>query len=115
MYYINEVRATEEHATKANEIAPKELALATQFVEAIAAPFQAEEVTDRYREQLEALIASKETMPVRDSRQAATSTGKIVDIMDALRKSLERAEADKRARKPVTRAVPPAKSRKRRA
>ena len=90
MYYVNEVLGTEEHSAEARDVAPKELDLARRFVEAIAAPFKPEEFTDRYREQLELLIASKKTVSARDARPAgAPTTAKVVDIMDALRKSLE--------------------------
>ena len=90
MYYVNEVRGNEEHATEAKDVAPKELDLAARFVEAIAAAFRPEEFTDRYREQLESLIASKEAVPTRGMQQPSPpATGKVVDIMEALRKSLE--------------------------
>jgi DNA end-binding protein Ku len=64
--------------------------LAARFVEAIAAPFRPEEFTDRYREQLESLIASKDAVLTRGMQQPSPpATGKVVDIMEALRKSLE--------------------------
>ena len=96
MYYVNEVRGAEEYATEAKHVAPKELDLARRFVEAIAAPFQPEEFTDRYRAQLESLIASKETVPTRGAQGSARPlTGNVVDIMDALRKSLQKVKAEK--------------------
>jgi DNA end-binding protein Ku len=116
MYYVNEVRAGEEHVTAA-DVPAKELELARKFVEAIAAPFSPDEFTDRYREQLEALIASKETV---GSRMAETpvpaATGNVIDIMEALRKSLDKVRAEKhQVRKPAARAAAPRKSRQRRA
>jgi DNA end-binding protein Ku len=116
MYYANEVRQGEEHATSA-DVPAKELVLARKFVEAIAAPFSPEEFTDRYREQLEALIASKETLASRVAEKAVPPpSAKVIDIMDALQKSLERVRAEKESvRKPAGRAATPQKSRKRRA
>jgi DNA end-binding protein Ku len=116
MYYVNEVRAAEEHATAA-DVPAKELDLARQFIEAIAAPFSPEEFTDRYREQLQALIASKETVASRTAEASVpAAAGKVIDIMDALRKSLEKVRREQdRGRKPVARAAAPQRSRKRRA
>ena len=114
MYYVNEVRGAEEHVTEA-EVVAKELDLAKRFVEAIAGPFHPEEFTDRYREQLEALIASKDAVASRAGRETPPTVAKVVDIMDALRKSLERVTAQKTPRKPVIPASPSAKPRKRRA
>jgi DNA end-binding protein Ku len=113
MYYVNEVRGADEYATEIKHVAPKELDLAKRFVEAIAAPFQPEEFTDRYREQLESLIASVASHAGREMPPPAA--GKVIDIMDALRESLEKVSAQKSARKPVASAGPSAKPRKRRA
>jgi len=117
MYYVNEVRGAEEHVAEAKDVAPKELDLARRFVEAIAAPFQPEEFTDGYREQIASLIASKEAVPTRAAHETAGPvTAKVVDIVDALKKSLEKVRAaEKNRRRPVTRAGPIAKTRKRRA
>jgi len=116
MYYVNEVRAGEAHVTE-GDVPAKELELARKFVEAIAAPFSPEEFTDRYREQLEALIASKETVGSRMAeRPAPPAAGKVIDIMDALRKSLDQVQAEKhQVRKPAAHAGAPRKSRQRRA
>jgi DNA end-binding protein Ku len=117
MYYLNEVRKGEEHVTAATDIPVKELDLAKRFVEAIASSFQPEEFTDRYREQLESLIAAKEAVGSRSGDVALSpNSAKVIDIMDALRKSLEKAEAAKaNARKPVSRVMEGRKPRKRHA
>jgi DNA end-binding protein Ku len=116
MYYVNEVRQGEEHVT-GGDVPAKELDLAKKFVEAIAAPFSPEEFTDRYREQLEALIASKETVASRAAEAPIPAAGvNVIDIMDALQKSLAKVRAEKdHARKPAGRAAGQQKPRKRRA
>jgi DNA end-binding protein Ku len=116
MYYVNEVRAGEEHAAE-SDVPVKELELARKFVEAIAAPFSPEEFTDRYREQLQALIASKETVASRTAEAPIpAASGNVIDIMEALQKSLDKVRAEKRqAPKPAGRAAAPQKLRKRRA
>jgi DNA end-binding protein Ku len=102
MFYVNEVRRGEEYATEAADVAGKELDLAKKYMEALMEPFRPEEFTDSYREQLQALIASKEIpRAVAASDQAKKPAARVVDIMDALRKSLETAKAAKAERKPV--------------
>jgi Ku protein len=52
MFYVNEVRKGEEHVTIATDVPAKELDLAKQFVEAIAASFKPEEFTATSLDQL---------------------------------------------------------------
>lgn len=112
MYYVNEVRGSEEHPAEAKDVAPKELDLAKRFVEAIAGPFRPEEFTDHYRKQLESLIASKEAVPTRVTPQPMhATTGKVVDIMEALRKSLEAVKKPAAKAKSVARTATPKKTR----
>jgi DNA end-binding protein Ku len=101
MFYVNEVRRAEEYGTETGDVAGKELDLAKQYVEALMEPFRPEEFTDGYREQLQALIASKEVPQSAVASDQAKKPGKVVDIMDALRKSLETAKAANAHRKPV--------------
>jgi DNA end-binding protein Ku len=102
MFYVNEVRSGEEYSTETTDVASKELHLAKKYIEALVEPFRPEEFTDSYREQLQALIASKEVPQA--AAETATSkkvASKVVDIMDALRKSLETATAVNAQRKPA--------------
>ena len=117
MFYVNEVRSGEEYVPEAANVSTKELDLAKKYIEALVEPFRPEEFTDTYREQLQALIASKEVpQAAADTATSKKVTSKVVDIMDALRKSLETATAVNAQRKPA--ASHPAsegKSRKRKA
>jgi len=102
MFYVNEVRGGEEYVTDTADIMSKELDLAKKYIEALVEPFQPEEFTDRYREQLQALIASKEVLqPAVETAKSKKAPGKVVDIMDALRKSLETATVVNAQRKPA--------------
>jgi len=102
MFYVNEVRGGEEYVTDTADIMSKELDLAKKYIEALVEPFQPEEFTDSYREQLQALIASKEVpQPAFETAKTQKARGKVVDIMDALRKSLETAKAVNAQRKPA--------------
>ena len=102
MFYVNEVRSGEEYSTETADVASKELDLAKKYIEALVEPFRPEEFTDSYREELQALIASKEVpQPRAETPKSKKAPGKVVDIMDALRKSLETATAVNAQRKPA--------------
>ena len=101
MFYVNEVRSGEEYATETSDVLSKELDLAKKYIEALVEPFRPDEFTDSYRGQLQALIASKEVPQPTGEPAKSKATGKVVDIMDALRKSLETAKAANAQRKPA--------------
>jgi DNA end-binding protein Ku len=90
MFYVDEIRAENEFRTDLAAVGAKELELAKTFLEALEAPFAPEEFKDEYRTELEAMIAKKaaqaESAPIGKQVPAAKP---VVDIMDALRKSLE--------------------------
>jgi DNA end-binding protein Ku len=91
MFYNDEIREGNEFQTNTSEVTAKELELATKFVEAIADPFAPEEFKDTYREQVQNLISSKvEQKQVAASAGAtARAAAPVVNILDALKKSLE--------------------------
>ena len=108
MFYNDEVRAENEFQTSSREVAPKELELATTFVEAISGPFAPEEFTDSYRERVQNLISSKvERKDVAASTPVSQPvSAPVVDIMDALRKSLELARKTAKTNVQVSRRAP---------
>ena len=110
MFYYDEIRSANEYQTDASQVSPKELELATKFVEAIAAPFAPEEFQDTYRTQVQNLISSKV-----DRRQVAASASAtaqaapaapVVNILDALKKSLENTKKPSKAEAPSPRRAP---------
>jgi len=116
MFYVNEVRAGEEYVTDTADVTKKELDLAKKYIEALVEPFRPGEFTDSYREQLQALIASKEVPQPAIETKSRKAPSNVVDIMDALRKSLETATAVNAQRKPAaTQAAADKKPRKRKA
>jgi DNA end-binding protein Ku len=75
-------------------VRPQELAMAESYISALSADFDASEYSDHYREALESVIEAKAagrevTAPVE---QAATS-GQVVDLMEALRRSVAEAKS----------------------
>lgn len=104
LYYANEVRALSgiEELEVEPEINPEELKLATQLIESITKPFHPEEFEDNYRNALLEIIKAKaEGREIVEPPEV--ETGKVINLMDALKTSLEQsdlttAEADKTAK-----------------
>lgn len=94
LFFDNEVRADEEYATDASIVNAKELELAKLFVNALAKPFDASKLKDTFEERLQQLIDERAASAVERYRQQgeAARTPPVVDIMEALRKSLEMAK-----------------------
>jgi len=99
MYYTNEVRKDQEFTADLALVAPRELDLAVKLIGALAGKFEPEKFRDKYREQVEALIAAKiEGRDVVAGEGVPAAAAPVANIMDALKKSLAA------ARKPVARA-----------
>jgi DNA end-binding protein Ku len=108
LYYEDEIRQTDPvFASISGEAADDELLdVAKRLIESKTAPFDAEIFKDHYTEALKALIERKtkgrrkKTVDVEDDGKPA-GNGNVVDLMAALKQSLEKSEK------------PPARSRKR--
>ncbi len=88
MYYTNEVHREAEYRADHSLVSERELDLARTLVKTLAGPFEPEKYQDRYREQLEKLIASKvEGREIHEGapKPAAAPVG---DLMQALEQSL---------------------------
>ena len=87
---------------------PKMLAIAEKIVEQQSGDFDPAEFTDRYEEALRALIEEKKKgKPAKPSRPANDDDGKVVDLMAALKKSLQGAAGASRGKvkKPAAKRV----------
>jgi DNA end-binding protein Ku len=92
LFYENEVRADEEYKTDSTLVSAKELELAKMVIRAMAVPFEANKSKDTFEERLRQLIDSRADMAA--SIHEHGEVGKrapVIDIMEALRKSLEMA------------------------
>jgi DNA end-binding protein Ku len=88
MYYAHEIRGMEEFRTDLSLVKDKEVALATGLIEALAAEFEPEKYRDTYRDNVLAMIEAKKAG--QEVVEAATpEPAKVIDILDALKKSLE--------------------------
>jgi DNA end-binding protein Ku len=123
MFYPDEVRSTEEFRTDISFVVQKELDLAKTLIEALAQSFDPARFKNAFRERLNALIDSR-IKGQWTTRIEPEAPSKVIDIMDALKRSLEQAKSVQRTpetapaeRKPATpergRAKSPARSTKR--
>jgi DNA end-binding protein Ku len=115
MFYNNEIRAVSESAVpKKLDVKEQESKLAVQLIESLAAPFEPAQYSDSYQAEVQKLIDAKahgKKLTVVPHVQHAP----VVDLMEALKKSLSSEKASQR--KPALRAVskpaePEKKSRK---
>ena len=103
MYYVDEIRDASNPSVESSSVSEKELRLAEAFINALAGPFRPQNFRDEYRASLASLIEGKvraheliEPVPTR-------ATTKAVDIMQALKASLEELQA---AKQPARRVGP---------
>jgi len=107
LFYQNEVRGDEEYPADRTLVNAKELELAKTVIRALSASFDAAKLKDTFEERLRALIDSRtETAIAAYGQGEAAKPAPVMDIMEALRKSLEMARkppASERAKAPAAR------------
>jgi DNA end-binding protein Ku len=112
MFYTNEIRAVAEYGKRTPAAEPKEAEkkLATQLIESLAAKFEPEKYKDQYQESMQAMIEAKQAgQEIAEVPHAKMAP--VIDLMEALKKSIAEKEKPAGAKKPPTRAVPAATSR----
>ncbi|HEY8677136.1 MAG TPA: Ku protein [Candidatus Dormibacteraeota bacterium] len=91
MFYANEVRSADELATtesSASKVSPRELQMAVSLIENLSNRFDPERYEDDYQAALKKVIDAKlEGVPVPQAPR--TKGTKVVDLMEALRASIE--------------------------
>ena len=110
LFYADEVRAlsTVDEFPAEAKVHPNERKMALQLVDNLTTEFHIEEFRDEYREKVLALIKAKadgETIVAAK----APEPGKVIDLMEALKRSVEMAQGQRKsARRPA--AAPPRKA-----
>jgi len=93
MFYADEVKALQRQYVKP-EISEQELNMAKLLINSMDTPFDPskykDEYQDRLRQLIEAKIAGKEVVAAEPAAE-----GKVIDLMEALRASVEKAQKDK--------------------
>jgi DNA end-binding protein Ku len=110
MYWPDEIRAADfDVLDEQAQVRPQEVRMARSLIESLSSDFEPGEFQDTYRAALEELVAKKvQGEEITYSEEAEPS--KVVDLMEALRASVEAAKADKP--KPATRKKPASTRRK---
>ena len=104
MFYNNEIREVAEYGKRTPAAEPKdaEKKLATQLIESLAAKFEPEKYKDQYQESMKEMIAAKqagqEVAAVPHAKMAP-----VIDLMEALKKSIAEKEKPAGAKKPPVR------------
>ncbi|CAN5853752.1 Ku protein [soil metagenome] len=104
LYYPDEIRSQPEMDLGSVKISDREFDMAAALIDLLRKPFEPEEYKDHYREALSQLIEAK--LEGRDVvKSPAAREAKVLDLADALRRSVEAAKKDKpkRASRPRTR------------
>jgi DNA end-binding protein Ku len=113
MFYSSEIRAAESVATDKIELKDQEKKLAEQLIQSLAAPFEPQKYRDEYQENVRTMIAAKLTGQ-EVTEVAQPHMAPVIDLMEALKKSLAQKQAPAAAsmaapvgKKPPTRALQP--------
>jgi DNA end-binding protein Ku len=77
------------------DVRPQELSMAESLIETLAGEFEPEQYTDRYREALQDLISAKVEGREVVQPEAVEQPSTVVDLMSALRASVEQARASR--------------------
>jgi DNA end-binding protein Ku len=92
MFYSNEIRAAESVPTDKVEVKDQEKKLAQQLIESLAAPFDPQKYRDEYQENLRAMISAK-LQGRQVTEVAQPHLAPVIDLMEALKKSLAEKKA----------------------
>ncbi len=115
MFWPDEIRPPAfEELDERVEVRPQEVRMARSLIESLSDDFKPEEFSDSYRAALEDLIAKK-IQGEEVTRAPEAEPAKVVDLMEALRASVEAAKSGKPAAAGSPAAKPKAASRRKKA
>jgi DNA end-binding protein Ku len=99
MYYANEVREAPGFGkTEGVKVTAQEIKLAEQLVENLSEEFDIKKYHDEFEDRLHALIEAKRKGHETAAEAPQPRRAPVIDIMTALKKSLERAEGAQKSR-----------------
>jgi len=101
MFYSNEIRAEAEYGrADKGQIKDQERTLAQQLIESLAAPFEPDKYHDTYQAGLRNLIEAKSSGRKITAMPHAQAKAPVIDLMEALKKSLAKKPAVAAEKKP---------------
>jgi DNA end-binding protein Ku len=95
MYFNNEIRKVAEYGKDEVQVKPQEIKLATELVSSLSTDFKPEKYRDEYQARVQELLDKKlkgEKVTVAAERKPAP----VIDMMEALKKSLAKREQEKK-------------------
>ncbi|HVW78446.1 MAG TPA: Ku protein [Alloacidobacterium sp.] len=94
LYYAEEVREIAEYGQDEDlKLQKAEIDLAEQFMKQLTEKFDPEQYKDEYQSRVEALVESKEAgMAPRSEKHPRKQLAPVINLMDALKKSMEQQE-----------------------
>jgi DNA end-binding protein Ku len=109
--YAEELRNPAEYFSEIKAVAVDEdqLSLAKELIERKSAKFAPEKFKDEYEAALRAMVEAKVNHAPIPRDEPAARSGKVVNLMDALRKSVQRDEGAAARKKPARTTATPAK------
>jgi DNA end-binding protein Ku len=93
MFYSDEIRSTEDIEVPESKVSEKELTMAKSLVDMLTGDFEPEKYQDNYRDALIELIEQK--AQGQEITRPKPVAGKVTDLMEALRASVEAARRGK--------------------
>jgi DNA end-binding protein Ku len=95
LLWPDEVRSTKlDFLDQDVSVRPQELAMAESYISALSGDFDPSEFSDHYREALEEVIEAKVAgREVKTPEEQPAAAGQVVDLMEALRRSVAEAKA----------------------
>jgi DNA end-binding protein Ku len=111
MYFQNEIRQVPGYGEKPKDmhLKPQEIKLAEQLIETLSEDFKPEQYHDTFQDQLRALVEAKQKGRIITAK-SARPRAKVIDMMDALKKSLQEAASSGKRRRSSQEAMPAVRS-----
>jgi DNA end-binding protein Ku len=99
LFYANEVRNFADIAKGENaKLSDEEIELAADLIESMSDGFKPEKYRDEYRERVQAMLDEKSKgREITVAAPAASQHGQIIDLMQALKQSIEKARPKQKA------------------
>ena len=114
MYFANEIRKVVGYGVIKNiKLKPQEIKLAEALVESLSAEFKPEQYHDTFQERLKELIAAKQKGKTIVAEEAP-KRAPVIDMMEALKRSLQKTAAEKGKKPARTRAADAGREHRRR-
>lgn len=112
MYFQNEIREVAGYGEKPKDmhLKPQEIKLAEQLIETLSEDFKPQQYHDTFQDQLRELVEAKQKGRTITEKKSGAPRAKVIDMMDALKKSLREAEQTPKRRRTSGEPVPAVRS-----